>query len=96
MQMGNRYNHDRIAIQTVDQSEGKTGKQTSSQARLYFRARQRISNESTNGTIRFVEKLESQTWRLFVILGDSVVKFGLGRYEKAYLHGRRYFSITAS
>ena len=75
MQMGDRYDHDRIAIQTVDQSDGKTSKQTSSQARRYFRAGQRISNESTNSTIQFIEVLESQTRRLFIIPGDSVAKF---------------------
>ena len=95
MQVGNRYNYDHLVIQTVDQSKRKSSKQTSPQARFDLRTRQGIGNGTSNNPVKFIKKFEAEPRCLVVIPCDRVIDFRLGRREKADLHGRRCFSMTA-
>jgi len=95
MKVGYSNHDDRIGLQAIDTSKGKSGHQAASQTRLDLRAGKRVRRGASDCPVKLIQELLSQNDRLVVIPRYRIVHLGLCRREKPHLHGRRCFSITA-
>ena len=96
MCMGHSDNHDRVAVDAVNQGIREAYEETSSHLRFDYRRGVRISLNKSNGAIERVQKVQTLTFLSFFKPNDSIINFLLSEREESDVHLLLYLLSNSS